>query len=150
MNEADLLIANMMPFRGVSADVGTAFEIGYVYAQDKPVFGYGRDDLAYFKRVLQSDENAREDERSDAQGMRIEDIGLSDNLMLVCATRRFGVEIVPSFGEWDDLTAFEQCIRLVADRLQISNRRHRSTRISPMQSSNVLRHCFTRLLSPLS
>ncbi len=118
MNEAGLLIANIMPFRGVSADVGTAFEIGYMYAQGKPIFAYGRDDLTYFKRVLQSDENAREVERSDTQGMQFEDFGLSDNLMLVCATRRDGVEVVPTSHEWYDLTAFEECVRLVADRLR--------------------------------
>lgn len=117
MNEAGLLIANIMPFRGASADVGTAFEIGYMYAQGKPVFAYGSDDRTYFKRVLQSDAKAREDERSDAQGMRIEDFGLSDNLMLVCAIRRYGVEVVPSSHQWDDLTAFEECVRLAADRL---------------------------------
>ena len=122
MDEADLLIANIMPFRGVSADVGTAFEIGYMYAQGKPVFGYGRDDLTYFKRVLQSDKKARQEERSDAQGMRIEDFGLSDNLMLVCATRRYGLEVVPASGDWSDLTAFEECVRLVADRLRTWNR----------------------------
>lgn len=124
MNEADLLIANTTPFRGVSADVGTAFEIGYMYAQGKPVFAYGRDDRTYFKRVVQSDAKAREHDRSDAQGMRIEDFGLSDNLMLVCAIRRHGVEVVSTHREWDDLTAFEECVRVVADRLRASNSLH--------------------------
>jgi nucleoside 2-deoxyribosyltransferase len=124
MNAAGLLIANIMPFRGVSADAGTAFEIGYMYAQGKPIFAYGRDDQTYLKRVLQSDANARQNERSDAQGMRIEDFGLSDNLMLLCAIRRYGVEVVPTSSKWDDLTAFEECVRLVAGRLRTWNKPH--------------------------
>ena len=36
----DLLIANMTPFRGVSMDVGTAFEVGYMRALGRPVLGY--------------------------------------------------------------------------------------------------------------
>jgi nucleoside 2-deoxyribosyltransferase len=31
---------NCSPFRGVSLDAGTAYEIGYACALGKPVFGY--------------------------------------------------------------------------------------------------------------
>src|ERR1700728_1097158 len=40
LNEADAVIANLTPFRGVSADVGTVFEIGYGFACRKKVYGY--------------------------------------------------------------------------------------------------------------
>ena len=40
MKEADIVIANMTRFRGPSMDVGTAFEMGFVYALNKPVLGY--------------------------------------------------------------------------------------------------------------
>ena len=38
MDKSDLIIANITHFRGPSADVGTAFEVGYMHAQRKPVF----------------------------------------------------------------------------------------------------------------
>ncbi len=36
----DALIANLTPFRGPSADPGTAFELGFMRALGRPVFGY--------------------------------------------------------------------------------------------------------------
>lgn len=117
MDVADLVIANMMPFRGVSTDAGTAFEVGYAYAQGKPVFGYGSDGLAYLERVLKADLGARVDPPCDGQGMHVEDFDLTDNLMLVCAVRRAGFDIVNSKGVWSDLSAFTECVRLAAERL---------------------------------
>lgn len=40
MEECALVIANMTPFRGVSMDVGTAIEMGYMYGRGRPVFAY--------------------------------------------------------------------------------------------------------------
>src|ERR1022692_1449458 len=40
MTRCNLVIANMTPFRGASMDVGTAVEIGYMYGQGHPIFGY--------------------------------------------------------------------------------------------------------------
>src|SRR5687768_8912058 len=40
MLQADLLIANITPFRGPSMDAGTAFEIGFCAARKLPVFAY--------------------------------------------------------------------------------------------------------------
>jgi nucleoside 2-deoxyribosyltransferase len=117
MDEADFVIANMMPFRGVSTDAGTAFEIGYVYAQGKPVFGYGSDGQSYLERVLKTDLGEASDPPRDHQGMHVEDFDLTDNLMLVCAVRRDGVDVVNSQGIWSDLTAFTECVRLAAERL---------------------------------
>src|SRR5262245_11386704 len=37
MRSCDLLIANCTPFRGVSMDVGTAFEVGFMRALSRPV-----------------------------------------------------------------------------------------------------------------
>ena len=35
-----LMIANLTPFRGPSADVGTVYEVGFMRALGRPVFGY--------------------------------------------------------------------------------------------------------------
>lgn len=40
MIEADAIIANLTPFRGIAADTGTAFELGFMCASGKPVFAY--------------------------------------------------------------------------------------------------------------
>jgi nucleoside 2-deoxyribosyltransferase len=36
MQQCDLAIAQLTPFRGVSMDVGTAVELGYMHARGKP------------------------------------------------------------------------------------------------------------------
>ena len=40
MDSADAIIANLTPFRGIAADTGTCFELGYMCAQGKPAFAY--------------------------------------------------------------------------------------------------------------
>lgn len=40
IRSCQLLIANLTPFRGPSADVGTAYELGFARALGRPVFGY--------------------------------------------------------------------------------------------------------------
>ena len=43
MARCDLCIANLAPFRGPGGDNGTAYELGWMAAQDKPVFAYAND-----------------------------------------------------------------------------------------------------------
>jgi nucleoside 2-deoxyribosyltransferase len=83
---AQVVAANLDPFRGAEPDSGTAFEMGYAVALGKPVFGY----------LTRRDTQARRVERlaastntplpggglADADGYRIEDFGLPCNLML--------------------------------------------------------------------
>ncbi len=40
MRSCDLLIANCTPFRSVSMDPGTAYEVGFMRALGRPVLGY--------------------------------------------------------------------------------------------------------------
>ena len=51
MERCNLGIVNMTPFRGVSMDVGTAVELGYMHARGHPVFGYTNVTLDYEARV---------------------------------------------------------------------------------------------------
>jgi nucleoside 2-deoxyribosyltransferase len=37
LNEADAVVANLTPFRDVSADAGTVFEVGHAYACGKRI-----------------------------------------------------------------------------------------------------------------
>jgi hypothetical protein len=57
----------------------------------------------------------------DAEGLTVEDFGLSDNLMMVHALDLHGAALVTPrqipADIWHDLTSFEACVRLAAARL---------------------------------
>ncbi len=69
LESADVVIANLSPFRGPSADVGTVWEIGFGYAQKKPIYAFTNDNREYKYRV-------------SPDGMAIEDFGNIDNTMI--------------------------------------------------------------------
>jgi nucleoside 2-deoxyribosyltransferase len=108
MERSDLAIVNMTPFRGVSMDVGSALEMGHVFASGKPVFGYTNDAADYCVRV---------EAAGRAEGAEIEDFGLADNLMCDGVVRRSGGVVVrravtaPSAADrLRDLEAFHECV----------------------------------------
>lgn len=115
MNDCDLMVANLTPFRGASMDVGTAFEMGYMVAQGKPVFGYSNDGRLYASRV------AEQSPGRDERGMTIEQFEMVDNLMLEAATVISGGAICRQTVEADryytDLTMFEAAVQIAAERL---------------------------------
>ncbi len=110
MSKADLIVANISRFRGPSADVGTAFEMGYMYALRKPLFAYynlaetygtadQRPTTVFDDQHLDSDAHTTYIEKvrkfaagylvdrssvpdRDNYAHAIEDFGLTDNLML--------------------------------------------------------------------
>jgi nucleoside 2-deoxyribosyltransferase len=47
LRACDAVVANLTPFRGASADVGTVFEIGFARALGKPIFAYANVVLPY-------------------------------------------------------------------------------------------------------
>ena len=51
MREADVIVANLTPFRSPSADPGTAFELGFMFAFGKPIFGYSTISELFFERA---------------------------------------------------------------------------------------------------
>ncbi len=134
MRACDGILANMTPYHGgMSLDVGTAFEIGFMRALGKPVFGYSNDHRPFADRVRQERYGGPATRRRGhdgrmatrgADGLEIEDFGLSENLMMVAA-------ITASGGAWtchpseaatvverlSDLTAFRQCAQAAADTL---------------------------------
>lgn len=122
MNEAVAVIANLTPFRGVSADVGTAFELGYMAGRGKLCLGYSNDGALYADRVRRTSEvRTGEAGLIDPQGLTVEDFALSDNLMLVHTLDLYRCPLVtprlPPLDLWYDLTAFEVCVRAAAERL---------------------------------
>lgn len=78
---AQLVVANLNPFRGVEPDSGTCFELGYALALDKKLCGYVERMETLQARVnrIEGGDPARS---HDSQGMAIENFGLPLNLML--------------------------------------------------------------------
>lgn len=122
MDEADAIIANLTPFRGPSADVGTVYELGYMAGRGKLCFAYSNDPSTYADRVARpfSVTKAAGGQLIDGDGLTVEDFGLSDNLMMVHTLDLHGSRLVTPRQRpqdiWRDLTSFEVCVRLAADR----------------------------------
>jgi nucleoside 2-deoxyribosyltransferase len=124
MDTADAVIANLTPFRGVSADSGTAFELGYCAARRLPLFGYSVDSRSYAGRVRRSFDLPA-DAAADGDGMAIEDFGLAENLMLIEAILASGgrfIDARDADGGSDNLTAFEACAVALAETLAARRR----------------------------
>lgn len=113
----DALVANLTPFRGPSADVGTVFELGFMRALGRPVFGWSNDATQYADRT-------RAFLGPDGDGMEIESFGLGDNLMIEGAITASGgvlvAEAVAPDARWTSLVAFDRCLAQVAARLRPS------------------------------
>jgi nucleoside 2-deoxyribosyltransferase len=122
MIAADAIIANLTPFRGPGADAGTVYELGYMAARGKLCLGYSNDPSSYADRVRGFTKVVGRDGRLvDADGMTVEDFGLGDNLMMIHALDLHGCALVTPQQQpadiWHDLTAFETCVRMAAERL---------------------------------
>ncbi len=122
----DALVANLTPFRGVSADVGTVYELGFMRALGRPVFGYSNVAQRFGGRALAAlggTARRRADGAwEDAEGMAVEEFDRHDNLMLEggieAAGGRFVAADVPAARRWHDLAAFETCVAAAARLLR--------------------------------
>ena len=105
------LIANLTPFRGVSADSGTAFEVGFMRALGRPVFGYSNVLADYVERsqTFRAERLAQPD--ADAANVAIEDFDGAENLMIEQAIIASGGRIERAAAarghEMRDLAGFE-------------------------------------------
>ena len=123
MNEADAIIANLTPFRGPGADSGTVYELGHMAGCGKLCLEYSNDPASYADRVRNFTRvTPRDGHLVDALGLTVEDFDLADNLMMIHALELHGCALVtPQQAPadiWHDLTAFERCVRLAAERLK--------------------------------
>jgi len=124
---SDAVIANLTPFRGPSADVGTVYEVGYARALGRIVFGYTNCTLPFTRRSL---DYAMEHSVAtgspggnwrDGDGLLIEQFKRYDNLMIEGGiVGSGGMLVVPASDpedRWRDLTTFERCVELAARAL---------------------------------
>jgi nucleoside 2-deoxyribosyltransferase len=124
MQGCDAMIVNLTPFRGPSADVGSAYEMGFMRALGRPIFGYSNDARPFLDRVADCCGGVRTrptGEHEDRDGMTIERFTLHDNLMLaggvVASGGCFVAEATPHAERYTSLAAFERCVARAAREL---------------------------------
>ena len=110
MERCDLIIANLTPFGGASADAGTLIEVGWFLGRGKPIFGYSNTARSFEERMRV--------QLGDAADMAIEGFHLPDNLMIVGAVEGSGHPIVLQKDNAergiDALDVFEACVAVAA------------------------------------
>jgi len=109
MESADVIIANLTPFRGASADAGTLVELGFCAGRGKPCFGYSNSAEDFAPR-------ARAQMAVVPDGWAVEDFGLPDNLMIAgflsAPLTRPRVSL-----PFDALEVFEACLQAASPQL---------------------------------
>lgn len=115
------MVANLTPFRGPSADVGTVFEVGFARALGLRVMGWSNDARPFAERTraFLGDTVADGEGRwRDREGLLVEDFALFDNLMIEGALLASGGALmlgdVAEGRRWEDLFAFERAVAAVA------------------------------------
>jgi nucleoside 2-deoxyribosyltransferase len=114
MEKSDIIIANLTPFGGASADAGTLIEVGWFLGKGKPIFGYSNTPENFESRMRRQLGTTHAD-------LDIEGFHLPDNLMIVGAVRSGGYPIfLPTDNKargLDALDVFETCVQAAAQYL---------------------------------
>jgi nucleoside 2-deoxyribosyltransferase len=117
MEACDVVIANLTPFRGASADSGTLVEIGWFLGRGRPVYGYSNVAEGFAARSAAQVAAVPD----PIPGLAVEGFSLPDNLMIPGAVEYGGgmpIEL-PADGvslRFDALEVFEACVAKVAAR----------------------------------
>ncbi|MGE4126358.1 MAG: nucleoside 2-deoxyribosyltransferase [Pusillimonas sp.] len=93
IRQADGVVANLEPFRGIEPDSGTVFEVGAAIALGKPVWVY----FPHTGDLLQQVPDI--DAGRCAQGWLVEDFGLPRNLMLACQWHGYSPTVEEAIAE---------------------------------------------------
>ena len=112
MERCDIIIANLTPFGGASADAGTLIEVGWFLGRGKPIFAYSNVSESFEQRM-------RRQLGDGCANLGIEGFHLPDNLMIAGAVSSGGCPIfVPRDGKArgiDALDVFEACAAAAAN-----------------------------------
>jgi nucleoside 2-deoxyribosyltransferase len=115
------LIANLTPFRGPSADVGTVLEVGFARGLGLRVFAWSNDRRPFAERTrafLGDAATRTADGWRDGEGLLLEDFSLCDNLMIEGAILASGGSLmlgeVEEAARWHDLDAFARAVAALA------------------------------------
>ncbi len=120
------LIANLTPFRGPSADVGTVYEVGFARALGLRIFGYATTSEAFLSRTLsalgEAAQSRPDGEWLDGDGLLVEQFGLFDNLMIEGGIAGSGGALITGQADrWTDLSLFERCVVELAKQIPAPN-----------------------------
>jgi nucleoside 2-deoxyribosyltransferase len=118
IRSCDIVIANITPFRGPSADVGTVYEMGFAHGLGKKVLAYTNDPEPFTQRTLKALDGKVSRELDgrlrDRLGMFIEENALVDNLMIDgcinANSKLLVVEKAPARERFTFLGGFEKCV----------------------------------------
>jgi nucleoside 2-deoxyribosyltransferase len=97
IQDADIIIANLNPFRGKEADSGTVWECGYAYALGKKVYGYIESDNEYIENFRSDEKKLDGEYYIDNKGRIIEDFAHPVNLMIACSVDKI------FYGSFEDV-----------------------------------------------
>lgn len=114
MRGCDGLIANVTPFRGVSMDSGTAFEVGFMRAMGKPVAGYSSVIEDYAARTAYYRSFGCLPFDADRPEYEVEDFDLPENLMITSAFEASGFDTAVGGDGLASLAAlggYERCLQ---------------------------------------
>lgn len=115
----NIVVANVTPFRGPSADVGTVFEVGFAHGLGKKVYAYTNTAEPFTERTIKALKGkvsrGEDGKLRDSNGMFIEEVDCVDNLMLdgciQVSTEQLVVEEAPEGQLFTFLGGFEKCLR---------------------------------------
>lgn len=82
--EADIIIANLTPFRGYEMDSGTAFEVGFADALGKIIYGYSNISDTYLERMQKITGTYQDSQGAwrDKNNHVIENFDITENCMI--------------------------------------------------------------------
>ena len=91
MLSADFIIANLTPIRGIAADVGTAFELGFMCARGCPAYAYSNTTRGHFERTRRYYDDVvhvdMDGQHRGPDGLAIDDFEMIDNLMRMAGSK---------------------------------------------------------------
>ncbi|MGK7869135.1 nucleoside 2-deoxyribosyltransferase [Falsiroseomonas sp. E2-1-a20] len=119
MQRADLVIANLTPFRGASADAGTLVELGWFLGRGLPIFAYSNTATPFATRSTAQCAAVPD----PIPGLMVGGFGLPDNLMIPGAVEAGGgLPILLPEGDqdlpFDSLEVFARCVARAAAQLR--------------------------------
>ncbi|MBN9073356.1 MAG: nucleoside 2-deoxyribosyltransferase [Rhizobiales bacterium] len=125
MLSADFIIANLTPFRGIAADVGTVYELGFMCGRGCPAYAFTNIAVGHYERVKDYyGGDLRTDELGAVRGpdgLELETYDMTDNLMLDGGIEsRKGVVIRHAAAPdklYSDLTGFRECLAVASKQL---------------------------------
>jgi nucleoside 2-deoxyribosyltransferase len=102
--EADAVVANLEPFRGLEPDSGTVFECGYAHGLGKPVLAALSDHRDQLAKLRESPLGPGPGSSLCADGSSVENFNQPLNIMLALTIRRLAYSV-------------EEALEMVADVL---------------------------------